>query len=184
MTAYFKARKNSNVDEYVKARVLNSNLDFFLSNGIEELLNRLSSEIDTDDIVIWQNGLVEFSIYSDFYKKSPKEIFSDSFSKRFDLKGININSAFFSMNKEIFDEIKSKVIELVEPMSKKVGLQIFGFISEDETKVSNVLKYYYMSGESYVLVREPLIISKEYLPYLKIITKEEFDCLYRIEKER
>ena len=87
MTAIFKAQKNSNVSEYVKARLQKNNLDYILENGVREILKELTEELDVDYIVLWDNGTLEVSVYGEFYQNHSKSIFKNSLSGRKDIKG-------------------------------------------------------------------------------------------------
>lgn len=181
MTAIFMAQKNSNVCEYVKARVLNNNLDYILRNGVSELINKLSDPIDVDYIIIWQDGTIEVSIYSAFYEKHDKSTFKKSITKRDDLKGINRNSHFFKENKDIFLLIEKEVYKLTYPFRKTLSKDYFGYINKDSKIIYNVEKYYYFNDTAYVAVKDINLIPESTKPMLEPIKLSDF--YFKYEKE-
>ena len=181
MIAIYKALKNSNVSEYVKGRVLNSNLDYLLNNGVLVLLNQLSEPIEIDYLVLWQNGILELSTSSEFYKMHSPSMFKNSISGQKDIKGINKNSLFYKRNKEVLQNIERKVLELSMPIRKELAKTFFGVIYDGLISQSNVEKYYYFNNNAYIAIKQNNRVPEATLEQLESIKLSEFYLLY--EKE-
>lgn len=180
MTAIFLAQKNSNVFEYVKARVLNNDLDYLLEKGVSELLAKLSDQIDIEHLIIWQDGSLEVSVYSDFYEKHDKSIFKNSVTNRDDIKGFNKHSTFYRKNKDIFELIEKKVKEITAPFQKGLSKKIFGCTEKGS---SNVEKYYYFNDSAYVAIKNISLIPDETKQLLVEINLSDFYFEYKKAKE-
>lgn len=180
MTVLYKTLKNSNVNQYVKDRVLNDNLEYLLSNGVQTLLNSLSIPLDSDQIVIWGDGSIEVSIYSDIYVDH-EEYFKESKHERESLKGIDENSSYYIENKDTFLNIKSTVQELLLPMSRLLAFEFFGAIKESEGEESsgkvkcNATRLHFNDGNGYVEIRNERLIPKETLKYLDKVEQAELE---------
>lgn len=181
MRAIYKALKNSNVSEYVKARVLNNTIDYILENGVSELLKQLSEPLDTNDLVLWQDGTLELSTSSKFYQTHDEAMFKNSVSGREDIKGIHRNSRFYKENKEVLQTIGKRVSELAMPIRKEIGKGYFGSIYDGISVKSNVEKYYYFNNNAYIAIKDISKIPEGTLEHLELMQLSEFYLLY--EKE-
>ncbi|MBO0481528.1 hypothetical protein [Candidatus Enterococcus courvalinii] len=178
MTAIFKAQKNSNVSEYVKARLQKNNLDYILENGVREILKELTEELDVDYIVLWDNGTLEVSVYGEFYQNHSKSIFKNSLSGRKDIKGIRKNSRFYKDNESIFDKLSEVVPNLVAPISKRLSKEYFGTVYDGFSLKSNVEKYYFFDDTAYLAIKDIKRIPMETLDQIEQIKLSEFYSLY------
>ncbi|XIM20709.1 hypothetical protein N8C03_14785 (plasmid) [Enterococcus faecium] len=178
MTAIFKARKNSNVSEYVKARLQKNNLEYILENGVGNLLNELTEDIDTDYIVLWDNGTLEVSIYGDFYQTHSKAMFKKSLSGRSDIKGIRKNSRFYKENQEVFSKLVEIIPSMVAPISKRLSKKYFGTVYDGFGLKSNVEKYYYFDDTAYLAIKDMKRIPTETLDQLEQMKLSEFYSIY------
>lgn len=178
MTAIFKARKNSNVSEYVKARLQKNNLEYILENGAGDLLNQLTEKIDIDYIVLWDNGTLEVSVYGSFYQLHSETMFKNSLSGRSDIKGIRKSSKFYHDNKLIFESLEKIVPELLKPISKRLSKDYFGTVYDGYSLKSNVEKYYFFDDIAYVEVKEIKRIPEQTLEQLEQIKLSKFFSLY------
>lgn len=180
MTVLYKTLKNSNVNQYVKDRVLNDNLEYLLSNGVQTLLNSLTIPLESEQIVVWGDGSIEVSIYSDIYVDH-EEYFKDSEHERESLKGIDENSSYYLDNKDVFVNIKSKVQQLLQPMNRLLAFEFFGVIKESEGKESsgkikcNATRLHFNDGNGYVEIMDEKLIPRETLVYLNKVEQEELE---------
>lgn len=180
MTVLYKTLKNSNVSNYVKDRVLNDNLEYLLSNGIQELLDQLTTPLNSEEIIIWGDGSIEISVYSDIYLNHEK-YFKKSVHKRESLRGINKSSRYYTENKIIFESIQNKVQDLLKPMNRLIAFDLFGSIKGNENLSSkvkcNAIRLHFINGISYVEVQEEDYIPKGTLQFLKKVEIKEIEEL-------
>lgn len=185
MTAIYKARKNSNVSEYVKARVLYNNIEFLLENGVSDLLNELSDPLHPDEIVIWGSGSIEISIYSSFYlnNSNNNSIFKKSISGREELRGFKKSGSYYIENKSVFDSIQKVVTNISETTKKSLNGKYFGYVLKNSIKLYNGEDFYFFGGEAYVSIKDINNIPEKTLPDLQPMKLSEFFLLYEKESD-
>lgn len=176
LTVLYKTLKNSNISNYVKDRVINDNLEYLLSNGVQKLLNDLTIPLDSEEIIIWGDGSIEISVYSDIFKDH-ENYFKRSDHERDSLKGINKDSTYYKENKVIFKNIQSKVQELLRPMDRSLAYDFFGYKeNEDSGSIRcNAVRLHFINEEAYVEVEDKELIPNSTISMLTEVEIKEIE---------
>lgn len=178
MTAIFRALKNSNVHDYVKARVLQSDLSYILDQGVGRILASMTQEIDPDDIVLYSDGEIEVNVYSDFYHNNDYTMFKESETKKAELRAIRKDSDFYQKNRRQFEEIKKIVPAMTAPVNRQLGKNYFGSLIDGISVKSNVEKYYYFDDMAFIAIRAEEQLPEKTKPFLEPLPTASFISMY------